>query len=378
MVDRASALPPDWDELAGPDACHLSTRYLRMSEGYATVPTRYLLHYQGSELAGGLATALAVPSAPWLYTRTDTVLEFSAREGLPGAAECLASLTGGRAVPRSVEEATRALTAEDEAAPVTEILMPSLVCGGRQFNRTRVLTRDDGAAGRAVISELVARAEDVARELDARSIAFLYVDEQDARLRQTLEERGYLSCVSSRYAKLFLPGGGFEGYKAMLHRKQRQAIAAERRKLDAAGMKVSSEELSESLIEPLAELESRLFAKHGGSWSAEQSAGALRAIMREFGPDAMIVAARLDDAICGFTLVLQDRSDWFVHRGGFDYDRIGTLPLYFELTYNAVIERAACAGVRTVHYGAQALRAKQLRGCSIVTYFAAAKRLCGE
>jgi uncharacterized protein len=378
VLDRAALVPGEWDDLVGPGEGQQSVRWLRMSEAYANVPMRYLMHYRGNELDGALATTLTLPSSPWLYTRTDTVLEFGAGEGLPGAADCLASLTGGRGIARTVEEATAALTQEDVTNPATDILMPSLICGGRQFARTKVLTRDDGPPGDAVIGDLIARAEGVASELGARSIAFLYVDEHDAPLRRSLDDRGYTSCVSAYHAKLFLPGGGFDGYKDMLQRKQRQSIAAERRKLDAAGVKVDMEPLTDGLIEPLADLESQLFTKHGGSWTPQQSAAALQAIMREFGPDVFVSTARLDGALCGFTVVLRHRTDWYIHRAGFDYARLGDLPVYFEVTYNSIIEQAAAAGVRALHYGSGAIRAKQLRGCTIGTFLSAARLISGD
>jgi hypothetical protein len=377
VIERAAQVPAAWDDLVGPGDLHQSTRYLRMVEATSGVPMRYLLHYRENELDGALATALTLPSSPWLFCRTDTVLEFSARDGLPGAAECLASLTDGRAVPRTIEEATRALTQEHATAPATDLLMPSLVCGGRQFNHTRVLTRDDGDTVPAVIAALVARAESVAAELGARSIAFLYAGEHDTGLQRLLGERGYVSCVSAYHAVLLLPGGGFDAYKAMLARRQRQSIAAERRKLEAAGVEVSIEPLTDDLIGSLAELESQLFAKHGGRWTPQQSATVLRAIMRELGSDAFVFAARLDGALCGFSLALRHRDHWFMHRSGFDYACIGDLPVYFEVIYNSVIEAAASSDVQVVHYGAGALRAKQLRGCTIEKFFTFAKRISG-
>jgi hypothetical protein len=348
-----------------------------MVEATSGVPMRYLLYYRENELDGALATALTLPSSPWLFCRTDTVLEFSARDGLPGGAECLASLTDGRAVPRTIEEATSALTQEHPTAPATDLLMPSLVCGGRQMHRTRVLTRDDGGTAPAVTAALVARAESVAAELGARSIAFLYADEHDTELQRLLGERGYVSCVSAYHAVLVLPSGGFDAYKAMLARRQRQSIAAERRKLEAAGVEVGIEPLTDDLIGSLAALESQLFAKHGGRWTPQQSATVLRAIMRELGSDAFAFAARLDGAICGFSLVLRNRDHWFIHRSGFDYSRIGDLPVYFEVIYNSVIEAAASSGVHVLHYGAGALRAKQLRGCTTEKFFTFAKRISG-
>ena len=378
VLEQAAQVPAAWDEMTGPGDLHVSTRALRMVEATSGVPMRYLLHYRENELDGALATALTLPSSPWLFCRTDTVLEFSARDGLPGAVECLATLTDGRAVPRTIEEATSALTQEHPDAPATDLLMPSLVCGGRQMHRTRVLTRDDAGSAAAVTAALVARAESVAAELGARSIAFLYAGERDTELQRLLAERGYVSCVSAYHAVLVLPDGGFEAYKAMLARRQRQSIAAERRKLEAAGVEVGVEPLTGDLIGSLAALESQLFAKHGGRWTPEQSAAVLRSVLQELGSDAFVFTARLDGAICGFALVLRNRDHWFINRSGFDYSRIGDLPVYFEVIYNSVIEAAASSGVHVLHYGAGALRAKQLRGCTTETFFTFAKRIGAE
>jgi predicted N-acyltransferase len=184
--------------------------------------------------------------------------------------------------------------------------------------------------------------------------------------------------VSAYYAVLVLPGGGFGAYKAGLARRQRQSITAERRKLEAADVEVSPAPLTGDLIGPLAELESQLFARHGGRWTPGQSAAALRAIMAELGSDAFVFTARLDGALCGFSLVLRHRDHWFVHRTGFDYARVENLPVYFEVVYNAVIEAAASSGVRVVHYGSGALRAKELRGCTIEKFLTFAKRIPGR
>lgn len=375
IVGEASLTPVEWDELAGPGECFATRRFLGVSEATSDVAVRYLLGYDDGKLSGALATALALPSSPWLYGRTDTVLEFSAGAGLPGAAGCLASLTGGRAVPRTVEEATRALAEGDASAPVTEMLMPSLVCGGRHVSRVRALTREDGDARHALLMDLLKRAEEVAAELGARSIAFLYVDERDTQLRRALAGLGYATCESGQSGDLTLPDGGWDGYKAMLPRKRRQVIASERQKLAAAGVDVSLEPLTADMIERLADLESQLFSRHGGSWTPRQSAQVFSAVLRQFGRDAMVAVARMDGQLCGFSLVLRHLDDWCIHRAGFDYERIGNLPVYFEVTYNTVIERAASQGVRAVHYGLGATRAKRLRGCTASTMFLHVKRI---
>jgi predicted N-acyltransferase len=116
-------------------------------------------------------------------------------------------------------------------------------------------------------------------------------------------------------------------------------------------------------------MESQLHAKHGGSWSPAQSASVLSAIMRELGSDALVFVGRLDGELCGFSLVLRDGDHWFAHRSGFDYARIGDLPVYFEVGYNSVIEAAASSGARALHHGMGVLRTKELRGFTIVKSF---------
>ncbi len=375
VVSTATAVPREWDDLAGTGECYPTRRFLGVSEATSGVLTRYLLSEQDGRLNGGLATALALPASPWLYGRTDTVLEFKAGEGMPGAAECLAALAGEQAVPRAVGEVTRTLAEGGPHARVTDALMPSLVCGGRHVSRVRVLSRDGDDAGAAVVGDLVRHAEGVARELGARSVAFLYICEHDTRVRDVLAGLGYLSCESGSYSDLLLPDGGLDGYRAMLPRKRRPVIAAERRKLAAAGVKIGIEPLSDDRIGLLAELESQLFTRHGGSWSPRQSAEVFEAVLAGFGKDAMVAIAWMDGTPCGFALILQHGQDWSIHRVGFEYDRIGDLPVYFEVAFNSVIEHAPSFGVRAVHYGLGATRAKQLRGCTVTRTFLYVKAL---
>ncbi len=396
VVDQAALLPAAWDGLVHASDGHLSTKWLRVAEATAGVRMRYLLHCRsgeaggagdggeaggagdGDELDGALATALAMPDSPWLFGRPDSVLELAALEGLPGAPECLAELTGGRATARTVAEMTRALSQESPDAPATSALMPSLLCGGRHIGVNRVLTRDDDDGADGVISDLVTRAEELAGEVGARSIAFLYVHENDLLLRRVLGERGYLACVSASLASLTLPEGGFGAYRAMLPKKRRQSIAHERRQLAEAGFEASLEPLTDDLIKTLAVMESQLFAKHGGAWTPEQSESALHAVRAELGSDAFVFAGRLDGELCGFNLIFRFRDHWFDHRAGFDYERVGELPVYFELAYNSPIEAASESGARALHHGIGAQRTKELRGFTLFDSFLYVKPILGR
>src|SRR5664279_1071748 len=105
VVDRVSALPvDDWDTLAGPDDFFLSSRWLRVVEATSGAEIRYLL--DGS-LDGGLVTAVATRTSPWLSGRPDKLLDRAVREGWPGSVNLRATLPS------------------DSAAA----LLPGLVCG---------------------------------------------------------------------------------------------------------------------------------------------------------------------------------------------------------------------------------------------------------
>ena len=351
VLDRAGQIPPDWDQLAGPDNLFLSRRWLRVAEATSGVPMAYLLGGGDDGLAGGLAAALVGPGAPWLLGRPDTLLEHCAAEGLEGATECLAGL------PQKPGD----------------VLMPALVCGGRHLGRTGVPTRPGLADPAAETERLVAAAEDVMRERQARCVAFLYVDERDAVLRQVLAGRGYASFVSADYCWLPVPAGGLDGYLGLRSAHRRRRVLAERRRLRAAGVEVRLEPLTADVIAPVSRMDVSLLVKYGARATQEQAELIFELIRREFGADALVVTARLHGELCGFVLLLRDGSHWYVYRCGFDYEVQGDLPVYFEVLFYHTVAAASAAGASVVHYGIGSAEAKQSRGCLAVRQYAYVK-----
>lgn len=344
VLDCVEQLPAaQWDALVGPDDVFLSSRWLRVAEATAGTAMNYLLSDGSGGLSGGLVTVLAQPSSPWLLGRPDTLLEFSARDRLAGAAECLGALPGNPA----------------------DALLPSLVCGGRHIGRTRTLVRGAPDAEDCVtkIDELVAAAERLSREHGARSTVFPYVDERDTALREVLARRGYASYASGVYSWLPVPADGFAGYLATLSGHRRPRVRADRRRVADAGIDVRMEPLTPELIWPLAELETSLLTKYGGQWSPAQSEPIFARILAELGADAVVSTAWADGRLCGFALFLRHGDRWHGHRGGFDYAAQGSLPLYFDVAFYHPIERAAEAGVTEIHYGTGSTLTKRSRGC---------------
>jgi predicted N-acyltransferase len=349
VVDRGTALPADaWDALAGAGDLFLSRRWLAVVTETSGAEVRVLL-----DGAGGLVTAVATRTAPWLSGRPDTLLERGVREGWPGSAELRAALP------------------DDLAAA----LLPGLVCGGRHLGRTRPLVPP--GTGPAPIERLVRAAERLAADEGLRSVSFLYVDEHDDALRDVLTDRGYACHESGRYSWLPVPSGGLSEHLATLSAHRARRIRAECRRLAAAGVVSAVEPLTRRDVPELAELEAQLLRKYGMDWSPGHSRAILASVLEAMGEDALVSTARVGGRLVGFCLVLRHRGEWYAHRAGFDYAAQGRLPLYFDVVYYRPLEAAAAAGVPTIHYGTGSADAKRARGCLSTRQLSYLRRLGG-
>ena len=343
QVTRSADLPRNgWDALAGPGDIFLSCRWLDVVEATAGVPMTYLWRERGGAPVAALPTALATSDVPWALGRPDVVLRNSVAAGLPGAAEFLETLDGDP----------------------TQRLMPTLLAGGRHVGGTRALS--SAAATATDLEDLVDEAETLARRSHAATVCFLYLDAQDQQLAQILHKRGYQNYVSGQYSRLPVPADGYHGYLASLPSKRRISVAAERGKIQRAGVRVSLESLKATDLARLAELESELLAKYDIDLRPQQLLPILRQVRDCFGEEAFAVIARAEEDIRGFALILRHKDDWIARQTGYDYayQRRTKTPLYFELLYYRLVEEASAAGVRTIHYGLGSAETKLSRGCS--------------
>ncbi|MFD7131927.1 GNAT family N-acetyltransferase [Streptomyces sp. NPDC059894] len=347
-ADRIAEIPAAlWDALAGDHDFFLSHRWTSVVEATGKVDTHYVVlpDDEGRPVAA-VSMALADASVPWTLVRPDTVLASGAEQGLPGAAELLASLPGDPA----------------------ETLLPGVVAGGRHVGGTRLLLAP--GAGPAEVAALLDRTEEWARARGARSVSFLYTDETDTFLVDALRDRGYRSAEAGRYSRLDVPEGGFEAYLERFSSHRRRRMRAERRALEGAGVEHRMGPLADFPLPRLAALEAELFAKYGlGHWKASQSQEVLERTLSVFGEDAFVSATVADGEVRGFGLFIARGSCWYALRAGFDYafQEPAKLPLYYETLYYRIVEHAAASGIRTVHYGLGSEDAKSSRGCTATT-----------
>nr|AAK56494.1 unknown [Streptomyces clavuligerus] len=345
-VPDAAALPTSgWPALVGPEDFFQTPRWLAVQERNSGTTMDFLVRRRAGRPVAALVTAWGDDSVPWLLARPDAMLT-RALEGEgehPGAEARLADTAGG-----------------DPAS-----LLPSLVCGGRHLGRTRPLAAPDALP--SDVEALVAEAERLAKERGAATVCFPHVDDRDGALIGLLRSRGYVSHPSAHYAWLDIPPGGWDEFLADMTKHRRRRVRLERRALDAAGIEVRIEPLTQEIVPRLGELDCNLLRKYGNPASPEHSAGLLSWIAQVMGDDVMVSVARKDGVIIGFGMVLRSRArgreEWFGHRAGFDYEAQGRLPLYYDVLYYRVLEAAAREGVTVLHAGIGSVEAKLARGC---------------
>jgi uncharacterized protein len=342
-TEHAAHLPrAGWDALTGPSDVYLTCRWLDVVESTAGVPMTYLWVERDGRPVAALATALATDAVPWALGRPDVVLRNSRDAGLAGAADLLAGL----------------------GADPTARLMPTLLAGGRHVGGTRLLHGPEATA--EDLTRLVTAAETLARAGDAATVCFLYLDERESALAAVLGARGYRACTTGRFASLRVPDGGYPQYQAALPRKRRVSVAAERRRIAEQGVQISLEPLDPACFPRFAELESMLLAKYGIDLRPHQLLPLLHQTRDCFGTDALAAVARAEGDVRGFGLILRHGDAWTARQTGYDYayQRRTRTPLYFELLYYRLVEEAAAAGIRWIHYGLGSTETKASRGCT--------------
>ncbi|MGW1884436.1 GNAT family N-acetyltransferase [Streptomyces sp. NPDC001970] len=351
--DPAETGKADWARLTGGEDFFLTPEWMRVLHDTAGAPMRYLtVTDPGRGIVAALPLVFADRTAPWSLGRTDLLMRHCATEGMDGAAALLDAFDGA------------------------DRLMPSLMCGGRHLGRTRLLLGGHATADDA--DRVVDRAERIAAAMGAASVCFPYLDSADRLVAGVLEARGYLSHTSGEFASLDIPAGGFAEYALGLPSRRSRRVRAERRRVEASGVRITLAPLVADEVPRLAELETALFAKYGMTgWDPRRSAAVFAAAHRTLGPRALVSKAVADGEIIGFGLILRHGADWFAHRAGFDYTRQSELglPLYYELLYYTPADHAPSHGVTRVHYGIGSTAAKVSRGCRLSTQYLYVKEL---
>lgn len=349
--EHASELDADkWNGIMPvlPDIA-LGTVGLALQERNAATDMRYLVDVDESGTwIAGLPCALATDRSVWVLGRPDRMVVRAANE------------------MGDTKAATVIAMHDDLAAD----LLPSLVLGGRHMGNSAVLLSDKVADKPAMLNRLLDAAQDQARAMGAKSMAFPFLPDTSEPLIRLLKERGWRVFGESRYSKLDIPAGGFDEYLSSFGRKWRWKIRNEREQVVQAGFTADVVSLGSVDLDRLGELEYQLLTKYGlNDWDRADSVRNFQGMVDVFGPDAQVGVIGRDgwrernNLIAGFVILLRGGGVWSARQIGFDYTMQGTMPLYFEVLFYKPIELAAVNHISRIDYGTGSEHTKALRGC---------------
>lgn len=227
--------------------------------------------------------------------------------------------------------------------------------------------RDRGAADR-FIEELTRWT----RGNGVRSVVHLYLRSDYTEYLEALRSHGFILVPMVERCDMPVRWTEFEGYLATLSRNRRTSVRRERREIKERGIVITERGLTDDEPE-LLRLRCNLIAKYGGSPDPEREAFSLRYLHDHFGSDFLVIEARKEDRLLGFSTFIADESEWTVLMTGTDYEDPDASFTYFETMFYRPAELAPSIGIRNIGYGIGTIDAKRSRGCVTNTLYAAVR-----
>jgi uncharacterized protein len=252
-------------------------------------------------------------------------------------------------------------SAFDWNAQLAKRSLPALAADGflvgpREGYQTHLLwagSRPTPGAVARLLAELRARAAE-------KACVAMYLNTEDVRLLRAAGVPApavLLECD----AWLPVPEGGFDAWLATLNAKRRNTVHRETAAFASAGYRIQHLPLREcsAAIAPLAV---RTEAKYGFEAETEDDLASFHNHEQCLGDAAMVALCTLEDIPVGFCLYYVWQDTIFLRWAGFDYSRLRNAYEYFNVLYYEQLRWAAGRGVRWIHAGIKASKAKVLRG----------------
>jgi hypothetical protein len=227
---------------------------------------------------------------------------------------------------------------------------------GYQTHLLRTSPRPTPGAVTQLVTELRARAAEDA-------CVAMYLNTEDVRLFRSAGVPApavLLECD----AWLPVPDGGFDAWFAALPGKRRNSVRKEIAAFTSVGYRIQHLPLREC-ITAIAPLAIGTESKYGFEATMAEDVATFRNHEQCLGDDAMVALCTLDDVPIGFCLYYVWQDTLFLRWAGFDYSRLNNAFEYFNVLYYEQLRWAAKRGIRWIHAGLKATKAKVMRGSVI-------------
>lgn len=324
-VDSLAAVDEtEWMRLAQGRSLYLSHRWLRAVERDPALETRYILArgHDGS-LAAAMPCYLWRGVGGWTTSTYDLTWPVS-------------KLLGSDSMRR-------------------EEWFPTLLVGARAGYVNEPLAHSTSGA-----AAVLARSFELADELGACSAAAMYLTRPAAdQVAGTVD--GVVTLLWGLGTCMNVEWDSFEGYLESLNAHRRATVRRDLGRASSGEATVAIEPLSQ-LVHDGARLAANVQRRYGGSDTTDSVEEYLASLAAELDAESRVFAARRGSDLLGFGLAFEHERSLYMRLVGFDYERMGSESLYFEVCYYAPIRFAAENGLRAIDFGAASHRPKLLRG----------------
>ncbi|HEY1520780.1 MAG TPA: peptidogalycan biosysnthesis protein [Solirubrobacteraceae bacterium] len=242
---------------------------------------------------------------------------------------------------------------------------PTLLVGSRSGYANQPLLNGAlaPAARQAVLATLLDRALGLADELDARSVAMLYLD------RRSLDEWiGHVGdakiLLTNADANLAVNWDSFDGYLGSLTSDHRKKARREVRTFGELAPPASRVRFS-SCYSEAARLTADLQQRYGHGESEAQLRGFFEAQVTHLDDHSQVFVCREESELRGFALFYDHEDALYARVCGFDSPRERNDFMYFNLGYYEPIRYAAASRRRSLALGTGSWKTKVLRGATL-------------
>jgi hypothetical protein len=252
-----------------------------------------------------------------------------------------------------------------------DLLHPSAVAAVSGAANPLLVDRGLPAEQRSAIRrQLVAGVDAFAEAIPARSVAFLYLDdEEEAKEVETLLGPPASSFVAAAHGVIEATWPSFDGYLATLSRNRRTAAKRERRSYLDSGLRTCVSEGPSALDERTAALQLQLRSKYGASGSVQGILKDYENLAATVGEHIVTFTSWLDAEVVGLSLYFRHGDELICRLVGFDYERMPESFVYFNLVFYEPILWGIDRGITRYRLGTESYGAKRARGCRFSPLF---------
>ena len=238
-----------------------------------------------------------------------------------------------------------------------------LLCYSPACCRTKILF-DNNYKDKNVLNLLSKKIDNICKEQRVLFSSFLFVSELDELLMENLENLNYTKFPNIVTFYLDVNWSSFEEYLNSLKPGMRKKIKREIKKCSDNGVTIEEEPITENIADKLSELEAIVSSKYDPTSNNKLPNSFFMTLQKYAKDKTRLFVARKNDAVIGFSLLLQHKEVIDIYMYGSDYAaQTNTFFTYFNLAYYTPIQLAIDEKIKKIYFRYLNEKVRLDRGC---------------